>query len=457
MTLITDPDLLAQATEVIIAPATKTIDLAIAGDLSTDGVTLKCLYSFLKEEWKADANLIKYPFPMTPITDEQFEFINGWDLLDDDARNLVRNAGWAVRNTSGATTAMFAGVITLGALPGTAQVYFAQDAATDATTIDIVLQGPVNQAVQILSDPNGDGSYADGYDYRSFLKLFVREWGDTYAASALTDIGVSALTYQAYRFPLTTTADPKIQEVVEANANLGDYLLVDVTWGATTRDIGAATGLAFSVIIDGANQSAEDIYTRIQYLLDQAADMDAGVGTYAGNVTPPLLAFVGDTLITAAGVYIDNFNNTDINRITFVDDAGVPHTFPYTASLTLNFGANLVDDADAIYRVFFTNDDAPGDNLGYDYGTADAILVEDASAVPMADSVGGQAQIVRTFAYDSNVQRGSGSDGANAPVTVVAIGLGTGQFVTATATIERSVTNSVALVAALERNYENPA
>ena len=459
MALITDPDLLAQATEVTITTATKKIDLNIAGDLSTDGVTLKCLYSFLKEEWKSDAALIKFPFPMTPITDEQFEFINGWDLTDADAENLVRTAGWSVRNTTGAVTKMFAGVITLGSLPGTAQVYYVQDAATDAATTDVVLQGVVNQGVQILSDPNGDGSYADGYDRRSYLKLFVREWQQSYASAALTDIGVSALSYQAYRFPLTTTGDVKIQEAVEGDANLGDYLLIDVTWGAILRTIGPNVDLDFSILIDGADQSAEEIYTRVQYLLDQAADMDAGAGTHNGEVTPLLLSFVGDTLITAPGVYIDNFNNTDINRITFTDDLGDPYTFPYTAALTLNFGANLAADADAIYRVFFTNDDA-GDNAGNDYGTAGAIIVDDASAVDMSGAVPQQAggsAVTHTFAYDANVQRGAGSVSTDAPITAVAIGLSTGQFVSATGTIQRSITNAVALVAALERNYQNPA
>ena len=63
MAKIIDPDLLAQATEVTITPITKLIKLNLAGDLSTDGVTLQCLYSFLKEEWKDDASLIKYDFP----------------------------------------------------------------------------------------------------------------------------------------------------------------------------------------------------------------------------------------------------------------------------------------------------------------------------------------------------------------------------------------------------------
>lgn len=455
MALITDPDLLAQATEVTITTATKLIDLNIAGDLSTDGVTLKCLYSFLKEEWKTDAALIKFPFPMVPITDEQFEFVNGWDLADAGARGLVRTAGWAVRNTAGAATAMFAGAITLGTLGAGDQVYYIQVDSATATTTNIILTGVVNQAVQIMSDPNGDGNFADGYDYRGFLKFFVREWGDSYAASELSDIGVTALTYQAYRFPLTTSADVKIAEAVEGDAALAPYDGVLATWGAVLRTIGPNVNLNFSVVIDGDLLSTEEIYTSIQYQLDQVADMDAGAGTRNGNVATPLLRFVGDTLYTAQGVFIDNYAATDINSIVFTDDTGTEYTFPFTASLTLNFGANLVADADAIYRVFFTNDDAPGDNLGNDYGTAAAVIVDDADAVDMAGAVTG-ASIVHTYAYDSNEQRGAASDGTDVPITAVAIGLATGQFVSATGTIGRNNANSVALVAPLERNYENP-
>jgi hypothetical protein len=92
MAVITDPDLLAQGTSVVISAAAKTIKLAIAGNLTTDGVTGQCLYSFLKEQWKNDNNLIKYPFPMLSITNEQFEFINGWLPADYATRKLIRTA-----------------------------------------------------------------------------------------------------------------------------------------------------------------------------------------------------------------------------------------------------------------------------------------------------------------------------------------------------------------------------
>jgi hypothetical protein len=52
------------------------------GNLSSDGVTLQALYSFIKLRWKDDATLIPHPFPMIAITPEQFEFIEDWNPFD---------------------------------------------------------------------------------------------------------------------------------------------------------------------------------------------------------------------------------------------------------------------------------------------------------------------------------------------------------------------------------------
>ena len=70
MALITDPDQLNQGTEVTFDTSALTIALSLAGNLSEDGVTGQCLYSFSKEEWLADSELIKYTFPMLAITPE---------------------------------------------------------------------------------------------------------------------------------------------------------------------------------------------------------------------------------------------------------------------------------------------------------------------------------------------------------------------------------------------------
>jgi hypothetical protein len=63
--------------------------------------------------------------------------------------------------------------------------------------------------------------------------------------------------------------------------------------------------------------------------------------------------------------------------------------------------------------------------------------------------------VQKQFAYDTNAQGGR-TAGTDAAITVVGIGLDTGQYVKATATIQRTTSNSVSLVAALERNYSNP-
>ena len=70
MAKIIDPDSLNQGIEVVISTGGKQIQLLIAGNLSnsspgsTSGVTLQALYSFLKEEWKSDASLNKFKFPI---------------------------------------------------------------------------------------------------------------------------------------------------------------------------------------------------------------------------------------------------------------------------------------------------------------------------------------------------------------------------------------------------------
>jgi len=116
--------------------------------------------------------------------------------------------------------------------------------------------------------------------------------------------------------------------------------------------------------------------------------------------------------------------------------------------VTVSFNSNLQNDSDAIYRVFFT------DANGNDFGDSDAIIVDDNAGVDVAGTVAAQSSIQFDFDYDGNVQGGR-TAGTDAPITVVAIGLNTGQYVRATGTITRSTSNAVSLVAPVERNYEN--
>lgn len=459
MALITDPDQLNQATEVVFDTGAKTIQLAVAGNLSNDGVTLKALYSFTKEEWKDDANLIKFEFPFVPVTDESYELVDGWNFADDTSRYLIRTGGWTVRDTSGNVTEKWAGIVGLGDIESDDQLYY--ENGNGAT--DFELTGQVNQAVQIIDDPNGDGNYADGFDRSSAFTVFVREQGQIFGQSALADIGVTTMDSIVYRFPISTGTDTNISVVdtgIDADSNdiadVAPYSGMSITYYGTAqqRDIGG-TDYDFSVIIDGNSGTKQQIYEFVQWSLRRTGDIDAGAGTVDGKTADELLEFVGNTLKTVrqsdgGGVFIDNYAAADVNDLVFVDDTGTERTFPFIATLTLQFNANLQSDSSSVYRVFFT--DLPG---VADYGASGAILVDNDAGVDMSGLVSGASSVALTFDYDGNTQGGR-TAGTDADVTVVAIGTDGAQYVRATGTIQRSTANVISLVAPLERNYDNP-
>lgn len=150
------------STEISVDAINKTITLNSAGALSTAGVgpTGQALYSFFKDRWKDTPLITQYDFPMVSITNEQFEFSAGWKPADDTTRKLLRTCGWAEVDSAGVTTRQYAGIVTLGTLGATDQPYYTNSAALDATSVDTILQGPVNEAVKVLAT-TGTAAVAD--------------------------------------------------------------------------------------------------------------------------------------------------------------------------------------------------------------------------------------------------------------------------------------------------------
>ena len=437
MALITDPDDLNQGTEITISTAAKTIALSVAGNLSNDGVTGQALYSFLKEEWKNDASLIPYPFPMVSITPEQFEFIEDWVPANDTTRNLIRSAGWREITAADAVEREYMGIISLGNIDGADTPYYAF--SSDSAKTDFDFAGTINQAIQTFGDASNGN-----FDKRSdTLTVYIRAQGKTYGSATSTSIGLSALNYIANRFPLAEAADSKISASDATIASTAPYTGMSITFGAVTRTIGGVS-YNFDVVVDGNNGTTQQIYEFVQYSLRQATDIDAGAGTQVGQLADSLMAFLGDTLKTTTGVAIDNYQNSDRNNLVFTDTGGVERTFPFLATGTISFNANLVNDTDAIYRMFFTSG----------YGTGSAIIVDDNSGTDISGTISGSSSVAFDFDYDGNTQGGR-TAGTDAAVTVVAIGLNTAQFVSQAATITRATGQNISLVAPLERNYDN--
>lgn len=552
MALITDPDLLADSStdngseETYINTTSKTIKLNIVGNLSTDGVTIKALYSFLKEQWRNDPlvkNLAAFPFPMVPITDESFEFVDGWDLANDTARYLIRTGGWTVRNVAGNVTQKWAGIIGLGSIESNDQLYYQQVAGLVGSNVQ--LTGQVNQAVQIFRDDDGDGITNEGSDFdrRTLFKLYTREFAQTYDDSNLADIGVTTLDSIAYRFPIGTGTDLKITHADSVVSSSSPYTGIHIKYftGSYRRDVDTTNSpRSFGIVIDvgtssgpdGFNSSGtgvfssslgftsaslyttgtltvhtgpnkgtynivgtpgnnglnvtpnfpasntgqsftlqrssplnatvEQIYEKVQWALRRSANINAATGVITGSVADLLLGFVGDTLqagvanptnplsASNGGVIIEGFAATDTNRITFRDNGGTDRTFPFVASITFQFGPNLVADPDAKYWVYFT--ESPGD--GNNFGETGAIIVNDNNGLGMSGTIGGNASISKTYNFDSNTQGGR-TPGTVASITAVAIGLQTAQYMRVSGSIERSTTNTLSLATSLERNYQN--
>lgn len=460
MPLIIDPDTLTYEVNntvsgtamLTVRPSTKLLKLTIVGALSADGVTLQTLYSKLKEIWLTEN--LAYDFPMESIFDEQFEFINDWRPADDATRNLFRSAGWAER-ASNVIVREYANITTLGSFGAAEQAYYSNQSGV---TTDFVYTGPVNEGVQIY------GGVSDGnFNRRASFKAYLRIQGKTYDEyDLLTGQSLAALTYKKYGVPLANATDIKItasDATIDANA---PYTGMSVTWFASSQETNGtelpnvlAGGIySFGVVINGNGGTSAQIYNWYQRQLRRATDIDADASTLIGKLAGQALEFVGDTLYTRAiansdgggtGVFINNLNSNSVNSTFFTDNSGAQRNYPFTAAGTLVFDANLQADADAEYYMYFTSG----------YGTAGAILVDNASAVDITGAVGAAASIPWSFAYDTNNQGGR-TPGTDAAVTVIAIGKSIAKFVKTTHTITRTTGQTISLVAALERSYLNP-
>ena len=477
MARITDPDQLNQGVEVeFLTGSNKLIRLNISGNLAGEndnGVTWQALYSFIKEEWKNDDNLVKFAFPVTSITTEQFELINTWNLSGSTSdisasQYLTRDGGWAVVNAAGNNTEEWMNLTTLGSfLNSTSSAYYYQEATT-GEIVNSIYPGPLNQGIRIYASASEDGS---NFDYRSFFKIYLRVRGATYGFyDLLTEQNLTALTYRKFALPLSTQTDLNISATDDTITGSSPYNGMSLTYFTSSFVVDFGSGnRPFKVQLDGNSGSLQQIYEWTQYQLRQASNIDSGSNLaqgVTGSVAEELLEFVGATLKTkkqtdvsgsgAGGVYIIGFKSADTNNLTFVDDSGSENSYPFVAAGNLLFNNNLTNDSASIYKLFFTNNDA-GDDDGKDFGTQDAILINDNNGQPITGSVDQSASIEFDYDYDNNIQRGSDSSGSDVPFTGVALGLETAQYVVVTGTWTRSTANSVNFVAALERNYSNPA
>lgn len=459
MAKITSKALLNVGTEIVIDEPGRTIQLVEAGNLvAKDGVTLQAVYSKLVDLW-ATSTYQDSPFPMYAIDalSGQFQIgtdgatFSGWAWADDTTRNMLRDGGWSEWSAAGLKVQEFAGFIGLGSITplGTCQPYYHLSASDAPTNFPFTDQ--FNVGVKVF----GDATH--GYfDNRTYAKCFIREYGKKFKSSVLADTGAVSTGANKQNFLISNEDDLKILSLLGSDQAAGDAAMAGAPYSGVTiayystnqnRNIGGSN-YPFRVIIEGNGGTLEQIYAKVQYLLRQNTDINTGgtAGTVTGKTAADLLSFVGDTLVTSQGVYIDDVLAADSNRVEFYDQNNVKRTNPYTAAGTIKVNTPLVGVGSA-YRLMFTS--PPG--AGNDYGEAGAITVNDASGTPIAGTIASDT-IEFTYDYDGNTQGGY-TGGTDRPVTLIGIRPGSGKFVAATGTLTRSKNIALSLVAEQDRVY----
>lgn len=446
MAKITSKSLINVGTELTIDESGRTFTLNVAGNLiAKDGVTLQALYSKFVDLW-ATASYQDSPFPLDAIDalSGQYSFgkdsstFNGWKPANDATRQMLRDGGWSEYSAAGVLNRQYAGIVGLGGVSSGAQLYY-QRASSDAPT-NFTFTDQCNEGIQVYGDAANDN-----FDKRTYFKGFVREYGKKYKDSVLADTGKTATGAYIVNMLLSNEDDLKIQAADGAMTG-APYDNIDVTYfGSDQNRLIGGVNYPFRIIIDGNNATLEQIYTKVQYLLRQNSDIDAGAGTVNGKTAAAMLEFVGDTLQTKQGVFIDNIQPADSNRIIFKDQAGVDRTNPYVASGTLNFNSVMVGIGSS-YRLFYTSPAGAGN----DYGEAGAITVLDASDNPVAGTIS-SGSIAFTFDYDGDTAGGTAA--TDKAVTLIGIRPNSSKFAVGTGTLTRSKSIVLSLVAEADRAY----
>jgi hypothetical protein len=448
MAKITDPDDLVVGTNLALDTTAKTFTLSVGGALTSakEGVTLNALWAKFIDLW-ATGTYQPFPFPMNLLDARSGQFVfgqdpggsfNGWKPANDTTRQMLRDGGWSEFSNAGVLQRQYVGIVALASgFPAGAQFYYQR--ASGGGAFNFTFTDSPNEGIQVFGDAT-NGSF----DNRTYFKLFCREYNYTYDDAILTDVGETGTGPYKVALPISVGSDLKVQ-ANDAAMTGAPYSSITATYYGTdqNRTIGGGS-YPFRVIVNGASATLEQIYTKLQYLLRQSGDIDSGAGTVTGKTANGLAYFVGDTLYTTQGVFIENIQANDLNRIVFLDQNSVQRSYPYVAAGTLVFNTPLVG---GYYKMYFTT--LPG--ASNDYGESGAVVVDDGSAIDIAGTVSG-ASIGFTFDYDNNVQGGR-TPGLDAAVTVVAGNPGSAKPVVATGTISRSKGITISLTAEVDRGY----
>jgi hypothetical protein len=458
MAKLTNRTQLVVGTNLVIDEVAKTFDFIASADGSTtngliakDGVSMDALYSKFVDLWTT-VGYQDSPFPMYGIDRQsgQYQFgtdgatFSGWKPGTTATRQMLRDGGWSEYTSVGVLAREYVGIIGLGTVSAGSQLYY--QSVLNGTATNFTFADQANEGIQVFGNIAADPTTTN-FDNRAYFKGFVREYGKKYTDSILSDTGKTSTGAFIVNLLLSNEDDLKIL-ANDAAMSAAPYDNITVSYYNTdqVRNIGG-TNYNFRTIVEGNGATLEQIYTKVQYLLRQSTDInDSGnAGAVVGKTAAALMGFLGDSLETTTGVFVDNMYAADINRIVFKDTTGTNRFYPYTSAGVITFNSFLIG-AGSNYRLMYAA--PPG--AGNDWGESGAITVKNALGVPITGSISSGSTSF-TFDYDGDSE--GGPVGTDKPVVVMGVRPGSGKFVMANGVITRSKNIALSLVAEQDRVY----
>ena len=395
------------------------------GSLDADGATLQSIYSFSKEGWKTDAELIYHPFPFVAITPEQFELSSGWSfhtgvgtgVQDTETRKLVRTGGWREIAADGTLNQEHVGVITLGNFEDNTNdlAYFQQgaDPTDTGAAQDFTFNGPVNEAIQsyayvttgpfattelvisgtdTITRSDAGGSFVtDGY--RVGGKITIVSSGEAANLTDHTIATVSATIITVTGSTLTNVADDTAFTAAVNNRNVLNVFL-------RVRD-GDTNGKTY------AQQALSDIGVTavdnkvFRFPLSNVTDLN--IGATDSNISTP------DALVSTKGDYDDITIKYFDGAFTRDVDGASPRAFGIVIEVGVHTGIDGSTTASTL-----TSADGGIATTIYDGGTLTIHGGTDAGTYNITSTTATTVVVAETFTggsgYSYTVQRENDAD-----------------------------------------------
>lgn len=421
-----------------------------------DGITMRALYAFERQERRTDENLRKfdYFFAGSFKFAGAYEVVNGRKFNGTD-RNKIRSSGWIERAVGGAVDRIYFGARSLGNIEATSQPYY--QLSDGGAPVDFAKAGPINEAIQVFgTTANGDAG-AGNFDSRTYLAVNVRSFGFNYDQKVLADSGVTEMGGYSTGFALGESA----------HLTSGGYTLADVyttpiaPWSTMTFEeltvpqtetgFTQADGNFTYVLNNPAGGTLDECVAFLDAISQTDDDIDAGTGVINGKRVQTWYTYdaqgrIVTKSIGGKGLFIENLPTADRQRVVFTDDAAATKTYPFLVDVQVTVGPNAAADANAWYHCYFEN----GPGAGDDFNTAGALTVLDAAAAQVKGNVSAQSVISFNFDYDGDTL--GGTAGTTKTVVFECEGDGTATSAKTTFSIPRQTTVTASCVPGLETN-----